>query len=226
MLSLFFLRLKGTENIFQVRWVHIATGCNINIHGNYLIFFRNLKLVSLLNYIKLIRAFIAPPQDYMINCNIVKIKMTLNSVSYLFLLCKTKNKILYFIYYWPKTKVDLSLLKKFFWLFSFSRKSMKNKFTTIVQGDPKVPFSITTSVGEGATPFPELLHFTLDPYLIMPSVKQGRTKYHFLSLWYDSTWDWTQVSRAIGKHSKPKLGTKHILFDSQTFQPHKISLNY
>ena len=56
-------------------------------------------------------------------------------------------------------------------------------------------------VGEGATPFPGLLHFTLDPYLIMLSVKQGGIKYHFLSLWYDSTWDWTQVSGAIGEHS-------------------------
>ena len=36
----------------------------------------------------------------------------------------------------------------------------------------------------------------------MLSVKQGGIKYHFLSLWYDSTWDWTQVSRAIGEHSK------------------------
>ena len=35
----------------------------------------------------------------------------------------------------------------------------------------------------------------------MLSVKQGGIKYHFLSLWYDSTWDWTQVSRAIGEHS-------------------------
>ena len=34
----------------------------------------------------------------------------------------------------------------------------------------------------------------------MLSVKQGGIKYHFLSLWYDSTWDWTQVSRAIGDH--------------------------
>ena len=56
-------------------------------------------------------------------------------------------------------------------------------------------------VGEGATPFPGLLHFTLDLYLIMLSVKQGGIKYHFLSLWYDSTWDWTQVSQAIGEHS-------------------------
>ena len=35
----------------------------------------------------------------------------------------------------------------------------------------------------------------------MLSVKQGGIKYHFKSLWYDSTWDWTQVSRAIGEHS-------------------------
>ena len=58
-------------------------------------------------------------------------------------------------------------------------------------------------VGEGATPFPGLLHCTLDPYLIMLSVKQGGIKYHFwvLSLWYDSTWDWTRDSRSIGEHS-------------------------
>ena len=35
----------------------------------------------------------------------------------------------------------------------------------------------------------------------MLSVKQGNIKYHFLSLWYDSTCDWTPVSRAIGEHS-------------------------
>ena len=34
----------------------------------------------------------------------------------------------------------------------------------------------------GATPFPGLLHFTLEVYLIMLSVKQGVIKYHFLSL--------------------------------------------
>ena len=56
-------------------------------------------------------------------------------------------------------------------------------------------------VGVDATPFPALLHFTLDPYLIILSIKQGGIKYHFLSLWYDSTKDWTQVSQTIGKHS-------------------------
>ena len=35
----------------------------------------------------------------------------------------------------------------------------------------------------------------------MLSVKQGGIKYYFLS--YDSTWDWTKVSRAIGEHSNP-----------------------
>ena len=37
-------------------------------------------------------------------------------------------------------------------------------------------------VGEGATLFPGLLHFTLDPYIIILSVKQGGIKYHFFSL--------------------------------------------
>ena len=34
----------------------------------------------------------------------------------------------------------------------------------------------------------------------MLSVTQGGIKYHFLSLWYYSTWDWTPVSQAIGEH--------------------------
>ena len=38
----------------------------------------------------------------------------------------------------------------------------------------------------------------------MLSVKQGGTKNHFLSLWYDSTWDWTMVSGTIGEHSTHK----------------------
>ena len=34
----------------------------------------------------------------------------------------------------------------------------------------------------------------------MLSVKQSGTKYHFLSICYDSTWDWTQVSPEIGEY--------------------------
>ena len=73
---------------------------------------------------------------------------------------------------------------------------------TIVEGNPKAPFSIATTrrCRGGRYSFPGLLYFTLDPYLIMLSVKQGDIKYHFLSLWYDATWDWTHVSRAIGEH--------------------------
>ena len=51
------------------------------------------------------------------------------------------------------------------------------------------------------TLFPGLPHFTLDPYLIVLSARQSGIKYNFLSLWYDSTWDWTAVSRIIGQHS-------------------------
>ena len=75
----------------------------------------------------------------------------------------------------------------FFQLLTYSERGACNqsravkKLATRVEGDPKVPFSIATTQGvrEGATPFPGLLHFTLDPYLIMLSVMQGGIKYHF-----------------------------------------------
>ena len=64
-------------------------------------------------------------------------------------------------------------------------------------------FSIATTprYRRGKTPFPGFFHFTLYTYLILLSVKQGGIRYHFKSLLYDVTWDWTQVSRTIGKHS-------------------------
>ena len=45
----------------------------------------------------------------------------------------------------------------------------------------ELPFQLLLhrDIGEGATPFPGLLHFTLDPYLIMLNVKPGGIKYHF-----------------------------------------------
>ena len=46
----------------------------------------------------------------------------------------------------------------------------------------------------------------------MLSVKQGGIKYQFLSLWYESTWDWTQVSWAIGEHSNRLANYSLILF--------------
>ena len=58
----------------------------------------------------------------------------------------------------------------------------------------------------------------------MVSVKQGSIKYHFLSLWYNSTCDWTQVSRAIGKHSNhyANVGGKQYIRISL----HGLILNY
>ena len=47
------------------------------------------------------------------------------------------------------------------------------KLATIVEGDKKAPISIAT------TPFPGVLHFTLNPNFIMLSAKQGSIKYHF-----------------------------------------------
>ena len=43
------------------------------------------------------------------------------------------------------------------------------KFVTLVEGHLKAPFSIATTLRYrgGATPFPGLLHFTLDPHLIV-----------------------------------------------------------
>ena len=77
------------------------------------------------------------------------------------------------------------------------------KLATLVEGDPKAPFSIATTprCRGGRYPFHWLLYFTLNTYLILLSVKQGGIEYHFKNLWYDSTWDWTPVSRAIGKHT-------------------------
>ena len=59
----------------------------------------------------------------------------------------------------------------------------KIKMATIVEGDQKAPFSIATTSrcggADGATPFPVLLHYALDTYLILLGVKQGGIKYHF-----------------------------------------------
>ena len=49
------------------------------------------------------------------------------------------------------------------------------KLAILVDGDLKAPFSIATTprFWGGRYSFPGLLHFTLDPYLIMVSFKQG-----------------------------------------------------
>ena len=74
---------------------------------------------------------------------------------------------------------------------------------SLVKGNPKASFSIATTsrYRRGCYFFPWTAPLTLDPYLILLSVKHGGIKYHFLSLWYDLTWDWTLVCQTIGKHS-------------------------
>ena len=109
------------------------------------------------------------------------------------------------------TGISMSNEKRVYWkkwlfvLFSLGKyRSSLDTFWTYLIYIYIYIYKIKSKVSEGdpkATLFPGLLHFTLDPYLIMLSVKQGGIKYHFLSHWYDSTWDWMQVSRAIGKHS-------------------------
>ena len=47
----------------------------------------------------------------------------------------------------------------------------------------------------------------------MLSVKQSSIKYHFLSLWYDATWDRTQVSLAIGEHTNHYAKPAHGFSD-------------
>ena len=58
--------------------------------------------------------------------------------------------------------------------------SKKVKLATVVEGNQKAPFQwlLHWSVGEGVIPFAGLLHFTLDMYLILLSVKQGGIKYY------------------------------------------------
>ena len=54
----------------------------------------------------------------------------------------------------------------------------KVKLATVAEGDQKSPFSIATTPMCWATPFPGLLHFTLDTYLILLTVNQGGIKYN------------------------------------------------
>ena len=69
------------------------------------------------------------------------------------------------------------------------------KLATVVEGGSKAPFSIAITPrckgGQYCFPRTDQLY----------SKREG-IKYHFLSLWNDLTWDWTQFSRAIGEHYK------------------------
>ena len=74
---------------------------------------------------------------------------------------------------------------------------------TVVEGDPKVTFSIATTptcrgrcyVSYWITPL------TIYPYFMRLSDTEEGIKYDFLSLWYDSTRDWAPGFPVIGEHS-------------------------
>ena len=80
---------------------------------------------------------------------------------------------------------------------------MEGSKLTLVKDDLKVSFSIATTqrCRGGCYSIPLTALLTLDPNFIILSVKQGGIKYHFLSLWYNSTWDWSLVSWTTGEHS-------------------------
>ena len=87
---------------------------------------------------------------------------------------------------------------------------------TLDEGDPEASDSIATTLRyrEGRYSFfPKIAHCTLDPYLKVVSAKQGGIKYY----WYDSTWDWTLVSRTIGEHSTQWTNGPAILVEQQWF---------
>ena len=54
------------------------------------------------------------------------------------------------------------------------KKSNVN-LATLIEGDPKAPVSIGTTLGfiGGRYSIPRFLHFTLDPHIIVLSAKQG-----------------------------------------------------
>ena len=64
------------------------------------------------------------------------------------------------------------------------------KSATLFEDDPKAPFSIATPprCREGRYSFPWIAPLPLIPTLYC-CVKQRGLEYHFLSIWYDSTWD-------------------------------------
>ena len=80
------------------------------------------------------------------------------------------------------------------------------KLTNVIERNPKAPFSIATTPrcrgGRYFFPWIAPLYPWYVPVCWVLSKAVSSTI--FLSLWYESTWDWNQVSRAIGKHSTHK----------------------
>ena len=76
------------------------------------------------------------------------------------------------------------------------------KLVTFVEGDLRAPFSIATTprCRGGRYPIPWIAPLYRWSLTYNAEFKQGGIKYHFLSLWYDLTWDWTPVSQTTSEH--------------------------
>ena len=89
------------------------------------------------------------------------------------------------------THTHTHIYSEFVYIYIYIYISCKVRLENVVEGNENSPFSIVTTrgVGEGITLFLRLLHFTLNTYLILLSVKQAGIKYHFSSVCYDAPWD-------------------------------------
>ena len=77
----------------------------------------------------------------------------------------------------------------------------------IVEDDPKAHFSIATTprCRGGRYSFPCIASFYRWYVPNNTEFQARRYLVPFLSLWYDSIWDWTPVSRPISEHSSPMM---------------------
>ena len=95
-----------------------------------------------------------------------------------------------------RQNVSLSFNQTYFWVVV--------KSATAVEGDPKAPFSIATTPkcrrGRYSFPWITSLYSWYVPYNAEYYARTHQVLFFFLSL-YDSTWDWTPVSRIIGEYS-------------------------
>ena len=84
---------------------------------------------------------------------------------------------------------------------------MKVKLAIVFEGDSKSSFSLATRGGRYFSWIASLYPWSV---LYNAECLARRHQVPFLSLWFDSTWDWTPVSWTTGEHStKEKYKTKN-----------------
>ena len=113
----------------------------------------------------------------------------------------------------------------YIYIYIYIYEVSKVKLATVVKVDPKASFCIATTprckdIGEGATPFPGLPHFTLDPHIKMLSVAAVTS----ILLYGCTTWtltkrlekkldgNYTRMLRAILNKSWRQHPTRHQLY--------------